>query len=114
MKLTESRKKLLSAIASSPRSAKHFTHGKGPTLSPVVIEQYLQEMADNGLLIENAGQYSITTLGRQKLDSNVVVAAPRVVIGRGTYVVGDGEPIHQYYRPGSDHSHIKSLSAFSK
>jgi hypothetical protein len=114
MKLTESRRKLLSAIASSPRTAKHFTHGKGLVLSPPIIEQYLVEMAEHGLLIETDGQYSITTLGRQKLDSNTETAAPRVMIGSGTYRTGDGEPVHQYYRPGSDHSGIKSRSVFSE
>ncbi len=115
MKLTEKRRWMLSQIASSPRLPTQFTHGMAQIMKPDIVLMYLAEMHEAGYIFENsAGQYEITHLGRRKLDEKKehVVEIPTWRM-RGTYRTGDGDtPIFQ--RPGSVHSHIKSLTPFKE
>lgn len=92
------RREILSAIASSPRKATAFTHGIHKTIHPDTLQLYLDEMQEHGYIIENDGQYSITTLGRQKLDAVPVMAAPRTFVSRERYV----PPPMESARPGAD------------
>jgi hypothetical protein len=110
MKVTERHKKLLAAIASSPRTAHHFTHGNlNQITSPNIIEKWLREMAEAGYVYEDKGVYHITVLGRSMLDTKDGKATVRELDWKKTrYAVGDGESSVFYQRPGSDHSHLKS------
>jgi len=47
-------------------------------------------------------------MGIQALDHNNTAGVRQYVTGRGTYRTGDGDTQPTFYRPGSDHSHIKS------
>jgi len=110
MKLSERKRQVLTTIASSPRNAKHFTHGNLERItSPVIVEKWLAEMAESGYLYEQNGIYHITVLGRSAIDTNDAKATVRELDWkRTTYVRGDGEFGSQYQRPGSDHSNLKS------
>ena len=110
MKLTERHKKLLAAIASSPRTAHHFTHGNlSHITSPNIIEKWLREMAEAGYVYEDKGVFHITVLGRSMLDTKEGKATVRELDWkRTTYHTGDSDFGSQYQRPGSDHSHLKS------
>jgi predicted transcriptional regulator len=109
MKLNDRRKQILSTIASSPRNAKHFTHGNLERItSPVIVEKWLAEMAEAGYLYEQNGVYSITQKGRQAIDVTGETEARPVTWKGSVYVTGQGETGF-YQRPGSDHSHIPSF-----
>ena len=109
MKLNERQKLILTACAQSARQPHHFTHGNLHRItSPFIIEGWLKKMAEHGLLVEQDGAYSITTLGRQKLDSDVP-AAQRAVNWRGDKLDIKRDVGETYMRPGSDHSHIESV-----
>lgn len=105
MKLSERHRQILSSIAQSPRRANHFTHGDyNAPLHPGVLQGWLSKLVEAGYCFEAEGAYHITVKGRQALDSDNMAGLRQYVIGKGTY---KGET-DQYYRPGSDHSHIKS------
>lgn len=99
---------MLVAIAQSPRTINHFTHGKlAIALHGSTVEMRLARLIDDGYVYEVNGVYSITFIGREKLDKRYV-AAIRAMPDKSIYHIGDGEFGERYYRPGSDHSHIKS------
>lgn len=109
MKLNERLQKLLSAIAQTPRRATYFTHKDiGLPLHPEAIRKWLAEMVENGLIFEADHAFHITVLGRQRLDQKNIATQRSYVEGRGTYRTGMGEHQPPFYRPDSDHSHIKS------
>lgn len=110
MILNERKLKLLSAIASSPRTAHHFTHGNlNQITSPNIIEKWLSDMAEAGYMYEDNGVFHITVLGRSMLDTKDGKATVREMDWKKTtYARGDGEFGSTYQRPGSDHSHLKS------
>jgi DNA-binding PadR family transcriptional regulator len=107
--LGENKRRILIAIAQNPRKIRSFTHGDFlAQMNPDVIGGWLSEMVAHGLIYEAKETYHITVKGRQKLDDNRAdeyrVAALRNTVTTGNYVPDKG----QYFRPGSDHSHIKS------
>ena len=110
MKLNETKRKMLIAIAQSPRRITYFTNGhySGVSLSEEAVTNRLTELVDAGLLYEAESCWHITMLGRQKLDQKDT-ATPRAIVTKGgTYRTGMADPFHAIQRPGSDHSHIKS------
>lgn len=111
MKLNERRRQILTTIASSPRSAQHFTHGNLERItSPVIMEKWLSEMADAGYLFETNGVYSITQKGCHALNSKCSVETRPITWNKSVYVTGDGDMAGtQYQREGSDHAHIQSI-----
>lgn len=109
MKLNERLRTMLTAIAQSPRKAHYFTHGDRRTpLHPDVLTGWLTQLSEAGYCFEAEGAFHITVMGRQALDQNNTAGIRQYVMGRGTYRTGDGDPQPTFYRPGSDHSHIKS------
>lgn len=109
MKLSQRKLEILSTIASSPRHAKHFTHGNLERItSPVIMEKWLSKMAEDGYLYEENNVYSITQKGRQALDVTCESEKKPITWKKSVYVTGDGET-SIYQRPGSDHSHIPSF-----
>lgn len=109
MKLNERLRTMLTAIAQSPRRANYFTHGDRRTpLHPDVLNGWLAQLVEAGYCFEAEQAYHITTLGRNVLDQKDLAGARKYVIGKGRYSTGDGDPQPTFYRPGSDHSHIKS------
>ena len=109
MKLNERLRTMLTAIAQSPRRANYFTHGdRRSQIHPDILKTWLDQMCEAGYCFEAEQAYHITTLGRAKLDQKDLAGVRQYVIGRGTYRTGDGEHQPPFYRPGSDHSHIKS------
>jgi len=105
MKLNERLRTMLTAIAQSPRRANYFTHGdRRSQIHPDILKTWLDQMCEAGYCFEAEQAYHITTLGRNKLDQKDLAGVRKYVVGKGTYT---GET-DQYYRPGSDHSHIKS------
>lgn len=109
MKLNERLRTMLTAIAQNPRKANYFTHGdrKNP-LHPEVLNGWLNQLCEAGYIFEENESYHITMMGRQALDVRETAGVRQYVVGRGTYRTGDGEHQPPFYRPGSDHSHIKS------
>ena len=105
MKLNERLRRMLTSIAQAPRRPMHFTSGAyNSPLHPDVLSNWLTQLVEAGYCFEAEGAYHITVMGRQALDQNNTAGIRQYVIGKGTY---KGET-DQYYRPGSDHSHIKS------
>ena len=106
MKLNETKRKMLIAIAQSPRRITYFTNGhySGVSLSEEAVTNRLTELVEAGFLYEAESCWHITVLGRQKLDQKDT-ATPRAIVTKGGTYTGETD---QYYRPGSDHSHIKS------
>lgn len=105
MKLNERLRRMLTSIAQSPRRATHFTHGDyNAPMHPEVLNGWLAQLVEAGYCFEAEGAFHITVMGRQALDQGNTAGVRQYVIGKGTYT---GET-DQYYRPGSDHSHIKS------
>ena len=105
MKLNERLRRMLISIAQSPRREQYFTHGDyNAPLHPEVLKGWLSQLVEAGYCFEAEGAYHITVMGRQALDQKNTAGIRQYVIGKGTY---KGET-DQYYRPGSDHSHIKS------
>ena len=110
MHLSERKRNILGRIAQSPRIAKYFTQDQlHQAIRPDVIERLLLQMAEYGLLYEENGVYHITQLGRNALDKKQETTTMRQMDWKSTtYRSGQGDtPIYQ--RPGSDHSHIKSV-----
>lgn len=110
MKLNETKRKMLIAIAQSPRRITYFTNGhySGVSLSEEAVTNRLIELVDAGLLYEAESCWRITMLGRQKLDQKDT-ATPRAIVTKGgTYRTGMCDPFHAIQRPGSDHAHLKS------
>jgi hypothetical protein len=104
MKLNERLRHMLTAIAQSPRRASYFTHGDyNAPLNPGVLQGWLDKLTSAGYCFEAESAFHITARGRKALDQKDV-AQLRKHIGTGTY----RSDLDQYYRPGSDHSHIKS------
>jgi len=109
MKLNERLRTMLTAIAQSPRRANYFTHGDRRTpLHPDVLNGWLAQLVEAGYCFEAEGAYHITVKGRQALDQNNLAGERKYVVGQRGYKTGDGECQPPFYRPGSDHSHIKS------
>ena len=109
MKLNERLRRMLTSIAQAPRRPMHFTSGAyNSPLHPDVLSNWLTQLVEAGYCFEAKGAYHITVMGRQALDQNNTAGIRQYVIGRGTYRTGDGDPQPTFYRPGSDHSHIKS------
>lgn len=108
-KLDENKRRMLTRIAQQPRRLSFFTHKDiGLPLHPDVIKGWLDKMIEAGLIFEAESNYHITVLGRQRLDAKDV-ATMRQTVGRHvTYKSGMCDPQPTYYRPGADHSHIKS------
>jgi ribosomal protein S19E (S16A) len=104
MKLNDRLRTILTSIAQSPRRPTHFTHGYNSQINPDVLNNWLTKLTEAGYCFEAEGAYHITVKGRQALDQNNTAGVRQYVIGKGIY---KGET-DQYYRPGSDHSHIKS------
>ena len=93
--MNEDLTRVLVAIAQLPRTIRHFTHGeKGKQLHPEAMTRRLNRLIDEGYVYQDGDVYHITLQGRKKLDIK--------------NKSGDGEFGERYYRPGSDHSHIKS------
>jgi len=110
MKLNERLRRMLTSIAQSPRREQYFTHGDyNAPLHPEVLNGWLTQLVEAGYCFEAEGAYHITVMGRQALDQKNTAGVRQYVIGRGTYRTGDGDPQPTFYRPGSDHSHIKSF-----
>lgn len=110
MKLNETKRKMLIAIAQQPRRITYFTNGhySGVSLSEEAVTNRLTELVEAGFLYEAESCWHITILGRQKLDQKDT-ATPRVVVHKaGHYRTGDGDPFFSVPRPGSNHSHLKS------
>ena len=109
MKLQDRQRMILAACAQSARMPQHFTHGNLHRItSPVIIEGWLNKMTEAGYLVDDNGSYSITTLGRQKLESDTP-AGQRLVPLKDTLLNLKRDVGETYMRPGSDHSHLKSL-----
>ena len=100
MKLSELRTKMMTTIAQQPREAIYFSHGDRKPLNPFTVKLSLDHLVELGLLFESNGVFSITTLGRQRLDVKPG-AESRSDVNRGIYVRGDGEQVKQYIRPGA-------------
>lgn len=110
MKLNETKRKMLTVIAQSPRRLSYFTNGKdtGVTLREDSITKRLADLVEAGFLYEAESCWHITVLGRQKLDQKDT-ATPRAIVAKsGHYRTGDSDPFFALPRPGSDHSHLKS------
>ncbi len=111
MKLSERKRQILSTIAQAPRTARHFTQGQLHQItSPDVIDRWLLQMAEYGLLYEDNGVYHITAMGRHALDQKPTTATMRQMDWKNTtYDPKKHQDIGtSFQRPGSDHSHIKS------
>ncbi len=109
MKLNERMRRMLSSIAQQPRREHYFTHGDyNAPLNPAVLGGWLVKLVEAGYCFEAEQAYHITMMGRNVLDQKDLAGARQYVVGRGTYRTGDGEHQPPFYRPGSDHSHIKS------
>ncbi len=111
MKLTERDFKILSSIASSPRTARHFTHGNIDQIkNPNLVQKWLDKLHDAGYIYLQDDVYYITVLGRNALDNKTGKATTKEIAWwASTYTRGDGEAGGMYQRPGSDHSHLKSF-----
>ena len=110
MKLNETKRKMLIAIAQQPRRITYFTNGhySGVSLSEEAVTNRLTELVEAGLLYEAESCWHITMIGRQKLDQKDT-ATPRAIVTKGGhYRTGDGDPFHALPRPGSSHAHLKS------
>ena len=106
--MNEDLTRVLVAIAQLPRTIRHFTHGeKGKQLHPEAMTRRLNRLIDEGYVYQDGDVYHITLQGRKKLDIKNI-AASRAMPVKSIYKSGDGEFGERYYRPGSDHSHIKS------
>lgn len=109
MKLNERMRRMLTSIAQSPRREYYFTHGDyNAPLHPGVLNGWLVKLVEAGYCFEAEGAYHITVKGRQALDQNNLAGERKYVVGQRGYKTGDGECQPPFYRPGSDHSHIKS------
>lgn len=110
MKLNETKRKMLIAIAQSPRRISYFTNGhySGVSLSEEAVTNRLTELVEAGFLYEAESCWHITIIGRQKLDQKDTATPRAIVTNGGTYRTGMCDPFHAIQRPGSDHSHIKS------
>ena len=110
MRLNETKRKMLIAIAQSPRRITYFTNGhySGVSLSEEAVTNRLTELVEAGLLYEAESCWHITVLGRQKLDQKDTATPRSIVTKGGTYRTGMCDPFHAIQRPGSDHSHLKS------
>lgn len=101
-KLTETKRRMLSQIAQTPRRVTYFTHKDvGLPLHPEAIRKWLAEMVENGLIFEADQAFHITVLGRQKLDQKNMATQRSYVEGRGTYRTGMGET-YQQMRVGAE------------
>lgn len=110
MKLNETKRKMLIAIAQQPRRITYFTNGhySGVSLSEEAVTNRLTELVEAGFLYEAESCWHITVLGRQKLDQKDT-ATPRAIVTKGgAYRTGDGDPFFSVPRPGSSHAHLKS------
>ena len=110
MKLNETKRKMLIAIAQQPRRITYFTNGhySGVSLSEEAVTNRLTELVEAGLLYEAESCWHITMIGRQKLDQKDT-ATPRAIVTKGGhYRTGDGDPFHAVPRPGSSRAHLKS------
>ena len=110
MKLNERLRRMLSVIAQAPRKEHYFTHGEfNAPIHPEILKGWLNQLVEAGYCFEAESAYHITVMGRQALDQKNTAGMRQYVTGKGRYKTGDGEHQPPFYRPGSDHSHLKSF-----
>jgi hypothetical protein len=109
MKLTPTKRNMLTRVASSPRRATFFNKASGFSLSQERVTELLAELVESCLLYEAESAFHITKLGRSHLDLGNVAATKVATRKYIPYEVGMCDPFNQPQRPNSDHSHLRSV-----